>query len=265
MSHEAPVPPLPPPPEAQRAQRRWNTAIVVGASSGIGAALVRQLARQGVNVAALARRQSELERLAEECRAFPGRVLALAHDVRDEDHVPALLAQIAEELSPPDLLIYAAGIMSDVGPAEFDTHKDLAMIDVNLCGCIAWCNAAAGLFKSQRRGTIVGISSIAGERGRKPAPAYGTSKAAMNHYLEALRNRLFEHRVRVCTVKPGYVDTAMTQGKPTFWMASADDVARATLGAAARGKNTRWVLRRWGLVGFVLRQIPSVVFRHLNF
>ncbi len=226
---------------------------------------MQQLAAAGVPVAALARRSGELAKLAKTCQGTKARVLTVEHDVRDTQAVPALFERIALELGPPDLLIYAAGIMSEVGPMEFDTSKDLEMLAINLGGCIAWCNVVTGLFRTQRRGTIVGISSIAGERGRKPAPVYGTTKAAMNHYLEALRNRLAEFRVHVCTIKPGYVETVMTEGKKTFWMVSADDAARAILTAAMQRRNTRWVLRRWAIVGLVLRSIPSFLFRRLSF
>jgi short-subunit dehydrogenase len=255
----------PPAPAAAARRAPWTTAIVVGASSGIGAELVRELAARGVNVAALGRRAAELQRVAEQCRGQSGRVLVLPHDVRLVGEVDGLLERAAVELGPPDLLIYAAAVMSEVGPQEYDTGKDLDMLAINLGGLIAWCNALAGLLRSQRRGTIVGISSIAGERGRKPAPVYGTTKAAMNHYLEALRNRLSEFGVHVCTIKPGYVDTVMTQGKRTFWLISARSAARAILSAAARRADTRWVPRRWALVGLTLRAIPSFLFRRLNF
>ncbi|MBK7645522.1 MAG: SDR family NAD(P)-dependent oxidoreductase [Planctomycetes bacterium] len=235
-------------------------AIVVGASSGIGAALVRRLSAEGWSVAALARRASELETLAKECGA-----LTRVHDAKDFDAVPELFEGLVRELGGLDLVIYAAAVMPKVGRDEYDTPKDLEMVAVNLGGCIAWCNAAARLFRTQRSGTIVGISSIAGERGRKGNPVYGTTKAAMNTYLEALRNRLAESGVHVCTIKPGFVDTAMTQGMgKLLWLVSADEAARAILAAARSRANERFVPRRWWLVGTAIRSIPSFLFRHLN-
>ena len=258
---------LPPAPECgvPSAERR---AIVVGASSGIGAAIVRQLLHEGYRVVALARRLSLLEDLSRDCageiQAGGGSLSVVAHDVHDVDRVPALFEHAARELGGIHLLVYAAGIMPDVGRDEYDTGKDLDQVAVNLNGCIAWCNEAARLFRTQRSGTILGISSIAGDRGRKGAPVYGTTKAAMNTYLEALRNRLAECGVHVCTVKPGFVDTVMTQGKKTFWLISAEEAARLALRAARGRANVRYVPRRWWLVGTAVRSIPSFLFRHLN-
>jgi short-subunit dehydrogenase len=154
--------------------------------------------------------------------------------------------------------------MPAVRADEYDTGKDLDMLAINFSGCVAWCNEVARLLGSQRSGTIVGISSIAGVRGRKGNPVYGASKAAMTHYLEALRNRLSEKRVHVCTIKPGYVDTVMTQGMKTFWLISADEAADTILRAARRGVNERFVPWRWSLVALALQLIPSFLFRRLN-
>jgi len=239
---------------------RAGRAIVVGASSGIGAALVRRLAQEGWSVAALARRGGELEVLRKDCGA-----LVRTHDVKDFDAVPELFESLVRELGGLELIVYAAGLMPRIGREEYDTAKDIEQLAVNLGGCIAWCNAAAPFFRSQRAGTIVGISSIAGERGRKGSPVYATTKAALNTYLEALRNRLAESGVHICTIKPGYVDTAMTRGLPKlFWLISADEAARRIL-VAARGRvNERFVPRRWWFVARALRCIPSFLFRRLN-
>ncbi len=248
------------------ASRSGRRAVVVGASSGIGAALVQRLVAEGWSVGAVARRA---EMLAELERGLStnsgGRLVVRAHDVVNAHEVPQIFEEFARELGGIDLVVYAAGIMPKVGPEEYDTEKDLDQLAVNVGGCIAWCNAAARLFQTQRSGTIVGISSIAGDRGRKGNPAYGTTKAAMNTYLEALRNRLAQFGVHVCTIKPGFVDTPMTKGLPgLFWLISADRAAELVL-KAARGKaNVRYVPKRWFFVGTVIRCIPSFLFKKMN-
>jgi NAD(P)-dependent dehydrogenase (short-subunit alcohol dehydrogenase family) len=244
-------------------------AIVVGASSGIGAALVRQLVREGYAVAALARRREELEKLEDQARWLGdesgGTLTTRVHDVRDTAAVAPLFEALVRELGGLDLLIYAAGVMPALEKREYDTEKDLFTLAVNTGGAIAWCNPAAHLFTTQRAGTLVGISSIAGDRGRKGFPVYCTSKAALDTYLEALRNRLSEVGVHVCTIKPGYVDTAMTRGmEGLFWLASPEQAAAAILRAARGRANVRYVLRRWWLVGTVLKLIPSFLFRRLS-
>ena len=241
-------------------------AVVVGASSGIGAALVKRLAADGAHVAALARREQELEGLQAATADSPGEVSVHVHDVCDTDAVGGLFEEVVRELGGLDLLVYAAGIMTPVGKDEYDTNKDLTMLDVNVGGCVAWCNPTANLFRTQRSGTIVGISSIAGVRGRKGNPMYGTTKAAMDHYLEALRNRLGDCGAHVCTIKPGYVATPMTEGiDGMFWVISADTAAKRILRAARCRVNERYVPMRWALVAFVLRCIPSFLFKRLNF
>jgi short-subunit dehydrogenase len=249
---------------ARRAKERF--AIVVGASSGMGAALVRQLAREGVRVAALARRRDLLDELARECGT---NVIPIAHDVANFDEVPALFERVVRELGGLDLFVYASGIMLEIGASEFDTAKDLDMLAVNVGGCVAWSNEVAKLFRTQRSGTIVGISSIAGERGRKGNPMYGTTKAAMNHYLEALRNRLADYGVHVCTIKPGFVETAMVaqaraQGRTIQGAISAEAAAKQILRAARWKCNEVFVPLKWGLIALVIRNIPSFLFKGMN-
>jgi NAD(P)-dependent dehydrogenase (short-subunit alcohol dehydrogenase family) len=138
---------------------------------------------------------------------------------------------------------------------------------VNLLGAMAWMNLAAARFEAARAGTIIGISSVAGERGRRGNPAYCTSKAALSTYLESLRNRCSRYGVNVVTVKPGFVDTAMTRGKQgLFWLISPDEAARQSLALAERGKSASgYVPARWAPLMAAVRQVPSLVFRRLNF
>lgn len=252
---------------ARRARER--RAIVVGASSGIGAALVKQLVREGVDVVAVARRAAQLDELVRECHGAPGRVLPLVSDVARFEEVESAFDRAVQQLGGLDLIVYAAGLMLEVGPNEFDTAKDLDMLGVNVGGCVAWLNPAANLMRTQRSGTIVGISSIAGERGRKGNPVYGATKAAMNHYLEALRNRLDDWAVHVCTIKPGFVETAMlaqarAQGRTIKGAITAEECASAILRAARARRNEVFVPIKWRLVGFVIRNIPSFLFKGMN-
>ncbi len=245
----------------------WKTAIVVGASSGIGEAIARRLARAGCKVALVARRADRLAAIAEEINREAGaeRAIVFAHDVANRAEVPWLFQQITGQLGGLDAIFYAAGVLPRITPEEFNTQKDEQLIEVNLLGAIAWLNQAAIRFESTRSGTIVGIGSIAGDRGRRGNPVYCTSKAALATYLEALRNRLRRHGVRVVTLKPGFIDTDMTKGLPgLLWLISADRAAEIALNAARRGANVAYIPARWRLVGLILRSIPSVIFRRLN-
>ena len=243
-------------------------ALVVGASSGIGEALARRLAADGSRVALVARREEELRRIMGEINGAVGeeRAIAVAHDVRNVSDVPDLVQEIARRLGGLDLVIYAAGSMPAVAADEYDTIKDREMLEVNLLGAVAWLNPVAERMARLGRGTIVGIGSVAGDRGRAPNPVYCTSKAGFHTYLEALRNRLAKLGVKVVTIKPGFVDTAMTRGKEgLFWLISADRAAEIILKKARRGVVTAYVPARWRPVMTVVRSIPSFIFSKLGF
>lgn len=242
----------------------FDHVVIVGASSGIGAALARQLARGGANVAIVGRRQKELDEVA---AAGSGRIRAYVADTRTFDEIPHLFQRIVEDLGGLDTLVYAAGVMPRVEEGEYDFHTDQAIVDVNLLGAMAWMNLAVPRFEAARTGTVVGISSIAGERGRRKNPAYCASKAALTTYLEALRNRCSRYGVNVVTIKPGFVDTAMTRGQSgLFWLVSADEAAKQIIRLMARASSaSAFVPARWGAVALVVRSIPSWVFRRLNF
>ncbi len=249
----------------------WERAIIVGASSGMGASLARQLAEQGCQVALVARREAELRRLADEIngRAAPGRPEGLArtyvHDVTCYDQVPGLFQQICRDLGGLDLIIYAAGVMPRLLPDEYTWEKDRVTIEVNVLGAIAWLNQAAQRFQAARGGTLVGLSSVAGDRGRRGFPAYSASKAALATYLEGLRNRIGRFGVAVVTVKPGPVDTPLTRGLDRLpLLIGPDEAARQILAAARRRAHTAYVPATWRPILFVIRHIPSFLFQKMN-
>jgi len=245
----------------------FSTALVIGGSSGIGEAVARRLAAGGVKVAIVARREKELLRVAEEINLAAGSdtSLAVAHDVRAFDDVPGLVREIARRLGGLDLVVFAAGVMPAVEGDEYNTEKDRMMMEVNAIGAMAWLNPIADRMARLGRGTIVGIGSVAGDRGRSGNPGYCASKAAFHTYLEALRNRVAVKGVKVVTIKPGFVDTSMTRGKEgLFWVISPDRAAEIILDKAARGVATAYVPARWRLVMTVIRAIPSMIFTKLG-
>ncbi len=232
-----------------------------------GPARLPQDAAGGTRVALIARRQEALDRVVSEINQAAGeeRAWAFVHDVREPEGVPELFQEVARTLGGLDLVIYAAGVMIKVAFDEYDTAKDAEMVRVNLLGAIAWLNPSAERFARLGRGTIVGIGSVAGDRGRSGSPVYNTSKAALVTYLEALRNRIGRHGVRVLTIKPGFVDTAMTQGlSGLFWLISADRAATIILNKARRGCKCAYVPARWRLLMWIIRSIPSFIFKRLK-
>ena len=241
----------------------WKRAIIVGASSGIGEALARALAADGCRVALVARREERLRALAQALGADAG-ALVYAHDVTDTEAVPALFETITRDLGGLDLIIYAAGVMPAVGPEEYATGKDAQTIAANFTGAVAWLNEAARRFEKAKAGTIVGISSVAGDRGRRGNPVYGASKAALNAYLESLRNRIERRGAFVVTIKPGPVDTPMTEGLKMPGMISAEQAAAEILLAAKDRVRVAYVPAKWKPIMAVIRAIPAPIFKHLN-
>jgi short-subunit dehydrogenase len=259
--------------QAARPLEPKKRAIVIGASSGIGAAMVRELAHQGYVVAAVARREALLAELCDSINAAAAsganagnQVMPFTHSVTDFAEVPGLFQKIVGELGGLDLVVYVAGVQPTVAVNEYNFEKDKAMMQVNVMGAMAWLNETAVRFERTGQGHIVGISSIAGDRGRVGSPVYNSSKAALNTYLESLRNRLTRHGVSVTTIKPGYVDTVLLESvaKP-FWVISAAEAARQIMRAVQRKKQTVYVPARWGMVGLVIQHIPSIIFRRLSF
>lgn len=238
-------------------------ALIIGASSGIGEALARTLAQSGYRVALVARRAELLNTLAaalgaERARAYP-------HDVTQVAEVPALFQKILAEMGRLDVVIYNAGVMPRVALDEFNFAKDAHMMQVNVLGAMAWLNAAAMLFERQGSGHLVGIASVAGDRGRVAAPAYNASKAALSTFLEALRNRLTRHGVHVLTVKPGFVQTEMLKdAKRAFWVISPEQAARDVVRAIRARRQVIYTPARWELVMLIIRHIPSFIFRRLS-
>ena len=245
----------------------FRHALVIGASSGIGEALARRLAAGGARVALVARRAQQLEEIVASINATSSeqRAYAIAHDVRNAGEVPELLQRISCALGGLDLVVFAAGIQHRVAFDEFDVAKDQEMLAVNLAGAVAWLDPVADRFGRLKRGTIIGIGSVAGDRGRSANPAYNTSKAGLHTFLEAIRNRIGRHGVRVVTIKPGFVETRMNAGPGgALWRISADRAAEIILRAARRGRETVYVPARWRYLMWVIRSIPSCVFKRLR-
>ena len=245
-------------------------AIIVGASSGVGAALARALGAQGAAVGLVARRQDRLDALKSEVDALGGRGVVVCHDVTQYDAAPALFDGLVETLGGLDLIVYAAGVMLGVDEHEYAFHKERQMVEVNLLGAMSWLNPALAHMEAARSGVVVGVSSIAGERGRRGNPGYGASKAALTTWLEGMRNKSHRYGVRVVTVKPGFVDTDMFRSAgiegtpPGLAPISAERCAAEVLRLAAKGSCSAFVPKRWGLVAAIISAIPSWLFRKTN-
>jgi decaprenylphospho-beta-D-erythro-pentofuranosid-2-ulose 2-reductase len=242
--------------------------IVIGASDGLGAVLARKLAREGYSLALLARSQNKLEALCNEINTNNGFAHAYVHDVSEYGKVPDLLRKIVADLGGLDLVVFVAGVNHPPGGMDkYNFENDRKMIEVNLIGAMAWLSPIAEMFQSAKAGQIVGIASVAGDRGRVGNPGYNTSKAGLATYLEALRNRLTRHGVNVLTVKPGFLKTEMlkaAQGATPFAIEpekAVDDILKAM----KKRKQLIYTASIWRWIMLAIQHTPSFIFRRLSF
>ena len=244
--------------------------IIIGASDGIGAALARRLAQEGYWLALLARRQDKLDWLCDEInrRSQESRVRAYGHDVLDYENAPGLLRKIVADLGGLDLVVFVAGVNYPPGGIDkYSFANDRRMIETNLLGAMAWLTPVAEMFQSAKAGQIVGVSSVAGDRGRVGNPGYNTSKAGLSTYLEALRNRLTRHGVNVLTVKPGFVETEMIKAAqgPTPFKITTDKAVEDIWRAMSNRRQVVYTPSIWRWIMLAIQHTPSFIFRRLSF
>ena len=200
-----------------------KVAWVVGGSSGIGAAVARELHSRGARVAISARRRDQLEEVSD------GTMLAVAADVTDPASLYAAANRIHDEIGPIDLAVLAAGYWKQMTATHWDTEAFDRHVQVNLIGMSNSIAAVLPEMLARRSGVIAGISSVAGYRGLTGAEAYGATKAGQINLLESLRIHVARQGVRVITVCPGFVRTDLTAGNdfPMPFIIDADAAGRS--------------------------------------
>jgi short-subunit dehydrogenase len=253
------------------AERVAPGALILGASSGIGAALARELARQGYRLALVARNEAALVALANEINADhagPPQARSYPNDVRAFDDAPALYQRITDDLGGARalrLVAYVAGVMPPGEGGVWSFDEERAMIETNLLGAMRWLDLAAESFARAGEGVIVGVSSTGGDRGRRGNSAYMASKAGLSTYLESLRYRLRGTGVRVVTIKPGYVATAMTAGLklPQALIITPERAAQRIAQAARKSSGVVYVPGYWAPIMWGIRQLPAAAIARL--
>jgi short-subunit dehydrogenase len=227
----------------------FGTAVITGASSGIGRALAVALAKAGVKVGVTARRETLLHDLAAEVRGLGGTLAAEPADVTDRDGLTTAVRKLEAAHGPTDLLIANAGIgcPSEVGP--YHVTNVARMMAVNFLGVVHAFDSVMPGMTGRGRGHLVAISSLSAYKGMPGFTGYTSSKAAVNNYCEGLRIELRPLGVAVTTVCPGFVDTPMT--KPNSFrmpfLLTADDAADRILRAIRRRRKVfdfPWPMRK---------------------
>jgi short-subunit dehydrogenase len=238
--------------------------VLVGATDGLGRALAAEYASRGFWVTILGRSPGKLDALVAELSARhpEATVRGVVCDLSDAARLEPAFREAIGASGHCDLFLYNAGVMPAGDGVTCDAERDAETMQVNAVAAVRMLGLAANYFRVARRGQIAGISSIAGDRGRKANPAYNASKAALTTYLEGLRNRLFPFGVTVSTVKPGYVGTRMLEGRGgLFWVVPPDVAARTIADRLEKGHEVFYVYRRWALFGLALHHVPRFLFK----
>lgn len=234
-------------------QQTSGTAIVVGASSGIGKAIAEQLAGAGWKVGLTSRKLENLEEMA---ARLGDRVLPWVIDVDDPEVARTGLAALAAELGGVDLWVLNAG--TGILNRDFAWEPERQTIATNVLGFAAMTDVAVHHCIARGEGRIVGISSVAKKRGHPFTASYSGSKAFVSLYLDGVRQylRRVAPKVSVTEVAPGYIDTPLQQFDEAFWVVSAQTAARQIIAAALARRKHACVPRRWGVIAALLSIMP---------
>ena len=238
--------------------------LIIGAKSDIAKATAREYAKHGYDLYLAAKNAGELEEFANDVIVRTQRsVKTLELNILDYKSHQAFYEQLQEK---PLGVISAIGYLGEQEKAQIDFHEAQLIIDTNYTGIVSLFNIIANDFQKRRSGFMVGISSVAGDRGRKSNYIYGSAKAAFTAYLSGLRNRLYEANVHVLTVKPGFVATKMTEGMdlPEKLTAQPEEVAKDIYDAQQKNKDvlyTKWV---WKWIMLIIKTIPEWQFKRMS-
>jgi short-subunit dehydrogenase len=166
----------------------------------------------------------------------------------------------------PDIVICVFGFLGDQIEAQNNWAHCQQIINSNYTGAVSALNVIANDFERRKKGMIIGISSVAGERGRQSNYIYGSAKAGFTAYLSGLRNRLYHHGVQVLTVKPGFVKTKMIEdlNTPALLTTSPKIVGKKISRAIVKRRDTIYVLPIWRLIMLVIKTIPESIFKRLK-
>jgi decaprenylphospho-beta-D-erythro-pentofuranosid-2-ulose 2-reductase len=244
-------------------------AVILGGTKGMGRQIARRLAERGDSTFLLGKDLDHLVRSAADLKARHPRSAETGHALcdleRPEQFAPALDAANTA-LDGFDTVIVTAAMFATQEALEADVELTRRLVTVNYANTVVFCEHARKRLLHRGGGKLTVFSSVAGDRGRKPVAIYGSSKAGLSTYLEALDHKFHSAGLSVLCVKPGFVRTGMTAGlKPPPFAGEPGEVAREVVRAMDRNKPVLYTPSIWGLVMLVIRWLPRFVMRRIAF
>lgn len=244
--------------------RASNRVVVLGALSAIATAAARIYAKEGAALTLVARNRERLESLAADLKARGAVQVEIAAMDLDAGavHAGEHLADWSARMGGIDHVLLVYGYLGAQAKASTDAAELTRITTSNYASAVHWAEATANILRRQRRGSLVAVSSVAGDRGRQSNYAYGAAKGALALFVQGIAHSLAGTGARAVAVKPGFVDTPMTDGlrKGGPMWATADQVGRAIRRAADKGGPIQYAPGRWRLVMLVVRSVPSFIF-----
>ncbi|SFM94420.1 Short-chain dehydrogenase [Chitinophaga sp. YR627] len=240
------------------------TVLILGAGSDMAVAIAREFAGNKYDIQLAARNVASIAPLEQDLRIrYQVQTSSYAFDATDFNSHPAFYNSLPVK---PDITIAVFGYLGSQEQGQSDWTEAARILHTNYTGAVSILNVVAEDYASRGAGTIVGISSVAGERGRQSNYLYGSAKAGFTAYLSGLRNRLFHKGVHVLSVQPGFVYTRMTENLklPPMLTAQPQDVAKDIYKAAKAKKNTIYTKWFWRYIMLIIKSIPEFMFKKLK-
>lgn len=240
------------------------SVLILGAASDMAVALADKYAANGYHLMLAARNSGRLTSLQSDIKIkYQKEVTLHDFDAEDFDSHASFFNNLPEK---PAITICVFGYLGDQEKGMHHWPEAAAIINANYTGAVSILNIVAAYYAGQQSGVIAGISSVAGERGRQSNYLYGSAKAGFTAYLSGLRNRMFQHKVHVLTVLPGFVYTSMTENLklPPLLTAKPEEVANAIFKGINKKKNTLYVKWFWRWIMLIIKMIPEFLFKKLK-
>jgi hypothetical protein len=240
---------------------RYEWILLLGANSGMAKSTGRRFAQDGYNIYLASRNSEEMENECAHLEVKYGvQAKALHFDALNYDSHERFYSQLDQK---PEGVVLAFGILGDQKKAQNNFQHAKLVLETNFISTVSILELVARDFEQRKHGFIVGISSVAGDRGRQSNYIYGSGKAGFSAYLSGLRHRLFKSGVNVLIVKPGYVATKMTAtlDLPQKLTAQPEEVAEQIFKAVQKHENTIYAKPFWRLIMWIIIHLPEWIFK----